>query len=122
LDRITLRNLVAYGRHGANPGERDRRQPLEIDVSMDMDLSAAEKSDRLSDTVDYAQVHREIVTIVERESFELLETLASALLDAIFADARIARAELRIGKPQLLDGATPSVTLVRDNPRYRAFR
>ena len=122
MDRIALRNLVVYGRHGANPGERERRQPFEIDLQFDIDLRAAEKSDLLSDTLDYAELHRELKQIVERESFELMERLAGALLEAVFADERVARAELRIGKPSLLDGATPSVTLVRDNPKYRQFR
>ncbi len=122
MDRISLRNVVAYGRHGANPGERERAQPFEIDLDFDVDLSVPQNSDRLDDTVDYARLHREIVQLVERESFELLEKLAGALLEAVFEDERIVNARLQIGKPRLLDGATPSVTLVRDNPKYRAFR
>ena len=31
---------------------------------------------------------------------------------------RVARAEVRVGKPKLLDGCTPFVTLRRENPRY----
>lgn len=122
MDRISLRNVVAYGRHGANPGERERAQPFEIDLDFDVDLSVPQNTDRLDDTVDYARLHREIVQLVERESFELLEKLAGALLEAVFEDERIVNARLQIGKPRLLDGATPSVTLVRDNPKYRAFR
>jgi len=122
LDRISLRNVVAYGRHGANPGERDRRQPFEIDVDFDVDLHKAQRSDRLGDTIDYAKIHREMSRIVEHESFELLERLAGALLEVVFEDERVVRAELRVGKPRLLDGATPSVTLLRENPKYREFR
>ncbi len=122
MDRISLRKILAKGRHGANPGERDRAQPFEIDLDFEVDLSAAQKSDRLEDTIDYARLHREIVSIVERESFELLEKLAGTLLDAVFEDERVMNGRLQIGKPRLLDGATPSITLVRDNPKYRAFR
>jgi len=42
------------------------------------------------------------------------------MLEGIFADHRIARAIVKISKPQILAGATPSVELVRDNPNYRA--
>jgi dihydroneopterin aldolase len=122
LDRISLHNVVAYGRHGANPGERDRRQPFEIDLDLDVDLHRAQKSDRLADTIDYARIHREMARVVENESFELLERLAGALLDVVFEDERVVRAELRVGKPRLLDGATPSITLLRENPKYREFR
>ncbi|MEO9170349.1 MAG: dihydroneopterin aldolase [Candidatus Baltobacteraceae bacterium] len=122
MDRVALRGIVVTGRHGANPGERDVEQSFNIDLDLDVDLSAAAQSDRLEDTVDYAGIHRCVVTVVGKTSFRLIERLAVAVLGELFSDARIVRAELKIGKPQLLDGATPSVTLVRDNPNYRAYR
>jgi len=120
MDRINLRGIRALGRHGANPGERDREQPFDVDLVFDIDLRAAQSSDALDDTVNYAHVYRRIVDIVAGRSFVLLERLAGVLLDDLFTDPRVARAELTIAKPQLLDGATPSVTLVRENPRFRA--
>lgn len=119
MDRIALRALRAHGRHGANPGERDSAQPFDVDLEFEIDLRDAQASDALDDTVNYAEVHRHLVEIVERESYVLLERLAGRMLDDLFRDARIASATLTIGKPGLLDGATPSVTLVRKNPRHR---
>jgi dihydroneopterin aldolase len=113
MDRITLRAIVAHGCHGANPGERDRPQPFHLDLAIDLDLARASVSDDLRDTVDYACLHRRIVEIVETQSYVLLERLAAVILGELMADPRIARAELSIAKPALLDGATPSVTLVR---------
>ena len=120
MDRIALRSLRAHGRHGANPGEREAPQPFDVDVSFDIDLRAAQASDVLEDTVNYAEIHARLKEIVEGESYALLERLAGRMIDELFRDARIAAAELTIGKPGLLDGATPSVTLVRKNPRYRS--
>jgi dihydroneopterin aldolase/2-amino-4-hydroxy-6-hydroxymethyldihydropteridine diphosphokinase len=113
MDRITLRGIVANGRHGANPGERDADQPFEIDLVMFCDASSAARSDDLADTIDYARVHREIVEVVETHSYALLERLASSILDRIFSDPRIIEAELSVSKPKLLAGATPSITMVR---------
>jgi 7,8-dihydroneopterin aldolase/epimerase/oxygenase len=117
MDRITLRGIRAMGRHGANPGERDREQPFDVDVVAELDLCEAQRSDDLADTLDYAALHRRIVKVVERTSHALLERLAAELIDAVFADARVVRAEVTVAKPELLDGATPSVTLVRERPR-----
>jgi dihydroneopterin aldolase len=119
MDVITLRGIRAYGRHGANPGERDREQPFDVDLQIELDLSAASRSDDLGDTLNYAEVHERVVAVVQSTSFTLLERLAANIANEIFRDARVARAEVRIGKPQLLDGATPSVLLRRENPRYR---
>lgn len=114
MDRIALSRIVASGRHGANPGERDRPQPFHIDVELDLDLSAAAASDVLEDTLDYAEVHARIVTIVEKRSYLLLERLADEIVRDLLADARVVRARVSVAKPELLDGATPSVTLVRE--------
>lgn len=119
MDRITLRGVRVYGCHGANPGERDTPQPFDVNVRAEIDLHAAASTDNLDDTLDYAALHARIVTAVESTSYALLERLASDVLDAVFSDHRVARAEVTIAKPGLLDGATPAVTLVRENTRHR---
>ncbi len=119
MDVIALRGIRVYGRHGANPGEREQEQPFDLEVIVEMDLRQAQTSDELGETLNYAQLHERITGIVQSTSFALLERLAGEVLRAIFTDARVARAQVEIGKPALLDGATPSVRLVRDNPAYR---
>ena len=114
LDRIEVRGIRAWGHHGANPGEQEIAQPLEIDLSFELDLSAARASDALTDTVSYAEVHASVARIVARERFALLERLGEAILEALMADSRIARARVSIAKPRLLDGATPVVSVSRE--------
>lgn len=113
MDVMAIRGIRAYGKHGANPGERDNEQPFEIDVEIELDFSLAARSDDLDDTVNYAQIAQRVVDVVRTTSFHLLERLAREILDAIFADSRIHRASVCIGKPRILRGATPSVTLAR---------
>jgi dihydroneopterin aldolase len=120
VDVIALRGVRAHGRHGANPGEREREQPFDLDVLIEMDLQQAARSDELADTLDYAKLHEQITYVVASTSFMLLERLAGEVLQHIFTDARVARAEVEIAKPALLNGATPSVRLRRENSRYHA--
>ncbi len=119
VDRIALRGIRVLARHGADPGERDREQLFEVDVSAEIDLSAAAASDEIGDTLHYGELHRAIVAAVREHSRVLLERVAADVLEAVFRDARVARAEVRVAKPGLLDGATPSVTLARENPRWK---
>jgi 7,8-dihydroneopterin aldolase/epimerase/oxygenase len=119
MDRITLSGVRAIGRHGHNPGERERGQPFELGVVVYLDLSAAQETDDLARTIDYGDLRLRLIRIVESTSFMLLERLAGELLNEVFSDPRIARAEITIAKSDALPQGTPSVTLDRTNPRYR---
>lgn len=116
MDKIALIGIRAYGRHGAGAEERSRVQPVDVDLTIELDLEAARHSDELTDTVDYALLHERICTVVAQTSHALLERLASDLLEAAFRDARVLRAEVTLSKPGILGGATPSVTIARDAP------
>ena len=120
MDAIRLRRVRAYGRIGADPDERKQRQPIEIDLSAEIDLRAAARSDDLTETLDYAALRDRLVRIVSTTSYALLERLASDLLDAVFLDRRVTSASITLSKPAILDGATPCVTLERRNPQSRA--
>jgi len=120
MDVIRIDGIRAFGRHGANPGEREDAQPFDITALIELDLQAAEQSDDLKDTLDYDVMRRVIVQIVASTSFRLIERLAGEMLRAVFNDRRVARAEITVAKPNVLEGATPSVTLRRENPNFRA--
>jgi dihydroneopterin aldolase len=110
-DRISLHGIRAYGRHGAVPGEREMAQPLDIDLEIEIDLSRPRASDALADTLDYSKVHETVTSIVRDRSFVLLERLGDEIVRALLADERVRSASVTISKPNLLSGATPSVTL-----------
>jgi dihydroneopterin aldolase len=110
-DTIALRGIRAFGRHGANAGEKGVPQPFDIDVALEVDLASARRSDALAETVDYVVLHAAIVEIIATTSYDLLERIGQDVLDRIFRDPRVTRAEVSIGKPRLLAGATPVVTL-----------
>jgi 7,8-dihydroneopterin aldolase/epimerase/oxygenase len=109
MDKIILRGIRAYGRHGANLGERDLPQPFDIEADLELDLARARCSDLLADTVDYAALHARIVAIVQETSFALLERLGEEILREIRTDERICAARIAIAKPGILRGATPTV-------------
>ncbi len=118
MDRIAVNGIRAMGAHGADPGERETLQPFCVDVELACDLHEAASTDALEATIDYAMLHAKIVEIIERRSYILLERLADEILRCIFLDPRVASASVCVGKPEKLDGATPSITLSRINPRH----
>ncbi|MCY4515421.1 MAG: dihydroneopterin aldolase [Candidatus Tectomicrobia bacterium] len=78
-DTIHLRNMQFYGFHGVNPEEKVLGQRFEIDVALSVDTRPAGLSDDLRQTINYAQVYKVVKHIVEKEKFDLIETLAETL-------------------------------------------
>ncbi|MBV9104041.1 MAG: dihydroneopterin aldolase [Candidatus Eremiobacteraeota bacterium] len=109
--QIALRGIRAYGRHGADEGERLHPQPIDVDVELEADVDAARSSDALADTIDYAAVRARVVEIVAHSSFQLLERLADAIVQEVMHDERVHRIRITLTKPLAPGGATPAVTL-----------
>jgi dihydroneopterin aldolase len=86
------------------PEERQRPQPLAIDLELDCDTAPAASSDRIADTVDYAAVVERIVALGATQESALLEALAERLLTMLFTEFPIERAKLWVRKlaPPLL--------------------
>ena len=89
-DRIELRGLRLTGICGALPEERDRAQPLELDVDVYVSFEAAGTSDDLDDTVDYGAICSAIERVVDAGRPQLLEHLAEVLATTVLGlDPRV---------------------------------
>ena len=98
-DRIELRGLQLVGICGALPEERDRAQPLEVDLDAVVDLRPSGDSDDLTDTVDYGALCDVIATIVGGGRPQLLEHLAAGIAEAVLAaDERITSVTVGVRK------------------------
>ncbi len=78
-DVIRVQNMSFYGRHGVNPEEQTLGQRFEVDVALFVDTRAAARQDDLHLTINYAHVYRDVKHIVEKERFDLIETLAETI-------------------------------------------
>jgi len=98
-DRIALRGLLVRGHHGVFESERSEGQDFVVDVTLDVDTSAAARSDDLADTTDYGALALTIAGIVSGEPVNLLETLADRVATACLADPRVTSVEVSVHKP-----------------------
>jgi dihydroneopterin aldolase len=98
-DRIELRGLLVRGHHGVFDYERAEGQDFVVDVALDVDISAAARSDDLADTTDYGALALTIAAIVSGEPVNLLETLADRIATACLADGRVTSVEVSVHKP-----------------------
>ena len=66
--------------------EKRLGQQVEIDLEMQLSLAEAGRTDDVTQTVNYAEVNELIAQRVNNHSYDLIEGLASAILDDISAD------------------------------------
>ena len=100
---VELRGLELQGRHGVLEHERETGQPFIYDIELELPEPPA---DELEGTVDY----REVVSLVRDLSggtrFQLLESLAAAVADALLERfAQVERVQVRVRKPEVDPGA-----------------
>jgi dihydroneopterin aldolase len=119
-DRIEVRNLRLLGVHGLLPDERERAQPLALDLDLEVDMGAAAASDDLADTADYGAVIEAAAAVVAGAPHRLLESLAGAVADAVLADARVTSVTVAVRKlrpPVPYDVASTGVRITRSQRR-----
>ena len=115
-DRIELRGLRVLGICGALPEEKDRPQPLEVDLDLEVNLATPGQTDALPDTVDYGALARAAARVATTERFTLLERLAQRIADEVGADPRVESVTVGVRKlrpPVPVDLATAGVRITR---------
>jgi dihydroneopterin aldolase len=119
VDRIVVSGLEVWGRHGVLPHERELGQRFVVDVTVEVDLTAAMDSDDLADTVDYGVLAERVHDTVAAEPTQLIERLAQRVLDVCFDDRRVQAAETTVHKPSVpltVPVREVSVTVRRERP------
>ena len=122
MDRISVRGLRVFGRHGVLPHEREVGQVFVIDLDLVVDLTAAGRSDDLGQTVDYAALTGRVVELVASRPRTLLEAVAEDVARLALEDALVQQVRVRVAKPDppvSADLAEVAVEVVRPQPEAR---
>jgi 7,8-dihydroneopterin aldolase/epimerase/oxygenase len=99
MTTIELAGLEVFGFHGVNEDERRDGQRFLYDV--ELEVGEAGSSDRIEDAVDYREVAACVREVSESRAFHLLEALAAEVADALLERFPVARARVRVRKPEV---------------------
>jgi dihydroneopterin aldolase len=116
-DRIFIKGLALQANHGVMAHEAKVGQTFTLDLDLEIDLSAAARSDKVMDTVSYDKVVDCASEAFCTQRYRLIEAAAGRVADSILAAfPRVRSARITVHKPHAPISATFSdvgVTLVR---------
>ena len=95
---VELAGLEVPGRHGVEPEEQEREQPFLYDLELEL---PEPRADRVEETVDYREVVALVREVSASRQFQLLESLAAAVAEALLARFPLERARVRVRKPEV---------------------
>jgi len=108
MDKIFIRELALRCIIGIYPEERREKQDIIINVEIHADLRRAGRSDDLNDTVNYKEIKKAILKLVENSAFQLIESLAERIADIALAHDMAQQVVVTIDKPGALRFAKAS--------------
>jgi len=95
--KIELHAIEVFGLHGINTVERRDGQTFLFDVTLELDEP---REDAISATVDYREVRDCVVELSDAHAYNLLESLAAAVADALVSRfAAVSSVLVRVRKP-----------------------
>lgn len=99
---IHIKNLRLRTYIGFNDDEKTKKQDVVVNISLLYDASAAAESDSVADACNYKVLTKQIITLVEDKSFDLLEKMAADIIALIAQADEVLGANVEIDKPHAL--------------------
>lgn len=97
---VELRGLSLYTHHGVSDSEQEIGQRLEFDISFDVPDCDAVLTDRIEDTIDYAEVADIVALAATERSYRTLERLAQVVGERLVERYGCERVSVRAAKPE----------------------
>jgi dihydroneopterin aldolase len=119
MDRVFIHELQIDTIIGILPWERRVRQTLSLDLEMAWDNRPAAQSGAIGDALDYAAVAQRLLEFVGASEFELIESLAEAVVDLVQAEFAVPWLRLRLSKPGAVAEAAAVGVIIERGDRHR---
>ena len=97
---VELRGLSIYTHHGVTDAEQEVGQRLELDVSFDVPDCDAVLTDRIEDTIDYAEVCDIVALAATERSYRTLERVAHVIGERLAERFGCEHVRVRAAKPE----------------------
>ena len=115
MDRILINDLLVRCVIGVREEERREKHDIIINVALTLDLRKPGRTDNIEDAIDYSQMKKRIVEMVQASQYSLIEALAEHVAEICLEDPAVKQVQVRVEKPGALRFArSVAVEITRD--------
>jgi dihydroneopterin aldolase len=118
MDIVFIRQLQLEAVIGIHDWEREKPQPLVMDLELAADARRAAASERIQDALDYYAVSRRITEFVMASDCQLLETLAEHCAELLIREFQVSWLRMVLHKPRAVDNAASVGVIIERGSRY----
>ncbi len=114
MDKIIIRDLLAKGIIGINGWERETPQEILVNLTLFADITQAAFVDDLKLSVDYHEIAKKVLSLVQKSSRYTVEALAEDIASLCLHEENVVKIKVRVEKPGALPFArSAGVEIVR---------
>ena len=102
MDRIHIRDLGLRCVIGVYEDERRDRQDIILNIVLAGDFSKAGRTDDIEDAVNYKDIKKAVIKLVESSQYRLIETLAEQVAAIGLGHPKVQQVTVTVDKPGAL--------------------
>jgi dihydroneopterin aldolase len=100
MDKIFVNGMEFYGYHGVFAEETKLGQRFRADLTIELDLQEAGRTDDLKHTVNYASLYKICKNIAEGKPYKLVESVAEKITEQVLSEfQQVSHCTVKLYKP-----------------------
>jgi FolB domain-containing protein len=117
--KIHIDNFITKANIGITETERAQPQSLILDLTLTIDARKAIITDNVIHTLSYSTLQKSIQSLIQENTYNLLETLADKIARLCFESPLVQEVEISIRKPNiLLQSESAGITFSANKHEY----
>ena len=102
MAKIVIKDLLLRTQVGFNPHELGKKQDLLFNISIEYQTRGEEISDVPDEALNYREICKKIIALVEENHYNLLEKVANDVALLLLEESRIESVDIEVDKPHAL--------------------
>ena len=118
MDIIFIKQLKLDTIIGIHDWEREKQQPIILDIEIGYSIKSAVQSDQIENCIDYSRVCERLKQLAQNHQYQLVESFAEASSHIILQEFMAHWVRIKLSKPNAINEAS-GVGIIIERERHK---